>query len=421
MTAFRFVHTAGLHLDSPFLGLQEVSEDVASELREATFRTFDRIVDLCLDARADFLLVAGDVYDSRDRSLRAQLRFRDNLRRLSEKGIPTYVVHGNHDPLNRWSATLEWPEQAHIFGGDDVTSVPVVRDGETIAHVYGISYPTQDVRRNLARKFRRIDDGAFAIGLLHCNVGDDTGHDPYAPCTLDDLTRADMDYWALGHVHNHRILSPEKPAVVYAGNPQGRNPRELGPRGCYVVEVNGRGHPTTEFVPVDTIRWFWESVPIEGIETDEALVSALEEACQRMREQAEGRPALGRIGFAGRSPVYRSLTRPGFVTDLLDSVRETQGGEDPFVWIERLEVDARPPIDLEERRAGQDFVADFLSIVDDYRKDPDRVESLRTHLEPLFLSQRAHRFLDDPTDEELRERLEAASVMCLDLLVAEED
>ena len=421
MTAFRFVHTADLHLDSPFVGLQEVNDQVASELREATFRTFDRIVDLCLERAADFLLVAGDVYDARDRSLRAQLRFRDGLKRLSDAGIASFVVHGNHDPLNRWSATLEWPEQAHFFGARGVTSVPVVRDGETIAHVYGISYATQDVRRNLATKFRRNDDGPFAIGLLHCNVGDDTGHDPYAPCTLADLIQVGMDYWALGHVHNHQVLSHEGPTIVYPGNPQGRNPRELGPRGCYVVEIDAGGHPTAEFVPMDTVRWFWESVPIEQLETDEALIAAVEGACQRMREQAEGRPSLGRIGLTGRGPAHRSLVRPGFVTELLDSVRATQEGEDPFVWVERLEVDTRPPIELDERRSGQDFVGDFLGLVAGYREDPKQVDSLRTHLEPLYLSQRAHPLLDAPTDHELREWLDAAEAMCLDLLTAEDD
>ena len=106
MNAFRFVHTADLHLDSPFLGIQEVNEHVAGELREATFRTFDRIVELCLKRHVDFLLIAGDIYDSRDRSLRAQLRLRDGLRPLSEAGIPTFIVHGNHDPLDSWSATV---------------------------------------------------------------------------------------------------------------------------------------------------------------------------------------------------------------------------------------------------------------------------------------------------------------------------
>jgi DNA repair exonuclease SbcCD nuclease subunit len=418
---FRFVHTADLHLDSPFIGLQAVSPPVASELREATFRTFDRIVDLCIERSADFLLVAGDIYDSRDQSLRAQLRFRDNLRRLCDSGIPTFIVHGNHDPLSGWSASLAWPEQVHIFGGREVTSAPVLRDGETIAHVYGMSYATQDVRTNLARMFRRDDDGPFALGLLHCNVGQDTGHEPYAPCALEDLKLSGMDYWALGHVHNHDILAHERPMVVYPGNPQGRNPRELGPRGCYVVDVDSRGDCGADFVPVDTIRWFRATVSIDELESDDALVSAVEGACLRMREQAEGRSALGRIGLIGRGPLYRSLARPGFVTELLERVRETEGSGDPFVWIERMEVDVRPPIDLQERRAGQDFVADFLGLVDDYRGDPQRIESLQAHLEPLFQSSRARRFLDAPTEEELRQWLEVAEAMCLDLLAAEGD
>ena len=74
MTAFTFVHTADLHLDSPFVGIQQVDDHVASQLREATFDTFERIVQLCLTRGVDFLVIAGDIYDGRDRSLRAQLR-----------------------------------------------------------------------------------------------------------------------------------------------------------------------------------------------------------------------------------------------------------------------------------------------------------------------------------------------------------
>ena len=260
MKPFSFVHTADLHLDSPFVGLRDVDEKVVREIREATFHTFDRIVDLCVDRKADFLLVAGDIYDGRDRSLRAQLRFRDGLRRLSDEGISSFVVHGNHDPLDSWAATLEWPERAHIFGGNAVTAEPVERDGQTIALVYGISYPTQEVRANLARKFRRRDDGKFAIGLLHCNVGVDTGHEPYAPCTMKDLAGAGMDYWALGHVHNNRVLSSKEPMIVYPGNPQGRTPLEVGARGCYFVEVRETGRARAEFVPVDSVRWQWSAM-----------------------------------------------------------------------------------------------------------------------------------------------------------------
>ena len=419
MKAFNFVHTADLHLDSPFLGLREVDQHVATELREATFRSFDRIVDLCLERGADFLLVAGDIYDSRDRSLRAQLRFRDGLKRLTDAGISSFVVHGNHDPLDSWAATLEWPKRAHVFGGKRVTGVPVVRNGETIAYVYGISYPTQEVRQNLAERFRRADDAPFAIGLLHCNVGENTGHEPYAPCTLESLTKCGMDYWGLGHVHNQRMISHEKPMVVYAGNPQGRHPGELGARGCYMVTVDEEGRPAAEFVPVDTIRWFWETVPTEELGSDEALIRAVEAACQRVREQAESRPAVGRITLVGRSPIHQSLVRPGFVAELAQRVREAEGSETPFVWVERIDVATRPPVDVEARRSGHDFVADLLSHVERYRVNSELLQPLGERLEPLF--RRAHRFLESPTDEELREWLEEAEVMCLDLLVAEEE
>lgn len=143
VTNFRFVHAADLHLDSPFVGLLEVDKDIASDLREATYRSFDRIVDLCLERGADFLLIAGDVYDSRDRSLPAQLRFRDGLRRLSGTGIPSFVVHGNHDPLDGWAATLEWSDLVYIFGGEKVTAfqwfLTAIPSGHSVQAFAGIT------------------------------------------------------------------------------------------------------------------------------------------------------------------------------------------------------------------------------------------------------------------------------------------
>ena len=102
MPPFRFVHAADLHLDSPFKGLEQLGsgfEHIAAALREATFKAFDSVIDLCIKQKADFLLVAGDVYDGTDRSLKAQIYFRDGLDRLSKAGVRSYVIHGNHDPL----------------------------------------------------------------------------------------------------------------------------------------------------------------------------------------------------------------------------------------------------------------------------------------------------------------------------------
>jgi DNA repair exonuclease SbcCD nuclease subunit len=46
-----------------------------------------------------------------------------------------------------------------------------------------------------------------------------------------------MDYWALGHIHKHAVLSTTQPTAVYCGNPQGRDPGETEPRGCYLVPL----------------------------------------------------------------------------------------------------------------------------------------------------------------------------------------
>ena len=421
MQAFTFVHTADLHLDSPFIGLEQIDTDVAAVLKDATFRAYDNIIDLCIKSSARFLLVAGDVFDSRDQSVRAQLRFRDGLERLNEAGIQSFVVHGNHDPLDGWRASLAWPKRTHIFQGDKVEVVPIVDDGgNSVAHVYGISYPTRDVKRNLATEFHRTDDGLYAIGLLHCNVGENTGHEPYAPCSVEDLVHSGMDYWALGHVHTRSTLRSADPLIIYPGNPQGRNPRELGARGCYVIDVDDGGYARERFVEVDTVRWFEEELSIASMESDDQLITEVEDICTRIRTQSDGRPAVGRVRITGRGRLYRTLTRPGFVTDLAQRLRETEGRAQPFVWIERIELEARPEIDLEERRSGQDFVADFLDIVESYRSDPGRIELLRPHLDPLIGSHRASRLIDEPTADELRAYLELAQDICLDHLTDED-
>ena len=420
MPAFTFVHTADLHLDSPFVGLEQIDPEVASVLKDATFRAFDNIIDLCIERHARVRLGAGGVSDSGDRSRIAQLRFRDGLKRLDEEGIESLIVHGNHDPLDGWTASLTWPDRTHIFRGDEVEAVPIVDSaGNLMAHVYGISYPTRDVRTNLAAEFRRTEDGPYAIGLLHCNVGDNTGHEPYAPCSVDDLVRSGLDYWALGHVHTRRTLRSADPLIIYPGNPQGRNPRELGPRGCYVIDVDETGHAQERFVEVDAVRWFEEELSIASLETEDQLIAQVEDICTRIRTQANGRPAVGRVRITGRGPLYRTLVRPGLLAGLVQRLRETEGRDQPFVWIDRIEMQARPEIDAEERLSGQDFVADFLQVVESYRGDTDRLESLRPHLDPLIQSQRAGRLIEEPSVADLAAYLEQAQDICLDYLTDE--
>lgn len=420
MTSFSFVHAADLHLDSPFQGVTAQSERIAKKLRSATFEAFENIVKLCIDRRVDFLVVAGDVYDSEDRSLQAQLRFRDGLAQLASHGIQSFVAHGNHDPLDGWRATIDWPNGVHVFS-ERVETVSATRNGTPIAALTGVSYPRRQETRNLVPLFAQVlqdhphADSCFRIGVLHTNLGKNTEHEPYAPCELSDLTSTGIDYWALGHIHTRDII-PGEPHVVYPGNPQGRSVRELNERGCVVVEVTNDRQVAVEFVPTDVVRWQVAELGIDGLSTIDGLDDALASLVEEHRDRAAGRPTVCRIRLTGRGPLYRELRRESSLPELLERTRERHANEEPFAWIETIELDCRPEIDLDQRRRSPDLVGELLRVADDLRQKPLRDE-LSAVLKDLYENRRVQKAVtNDLTDHQLEQLLREAELLCVDRL-----
>ena len=417
---FRFLHCADLHLDSPFEGIQADDPEIAAVLRDATFKAFERVVDVGRERHVDFLIVSGDVYDGADRSLRAQLKFRDALHRAAEAGIECFVAHGNHDPLDGWEADLKMPERVHRFGGDDVEMIPIVRDGEEVVHVYGISYLVREVRQNLASRFRREEDTPFAIGVLHCNVGGDTNHDNYAPCLMDDLTAAGMDYWALGHIHTANVLKENRPCIVYPGNTQGRSVRETGARGCCLVEVDEAGQIRHEFIETDAVRWFEETVDIAELETLDDLLNELDDTRESVRSRADKRAAVLRLRVTGRGKLHAHLQRPDTDRDLLGRLRDGEPGRSDFVWVESIRLATLPEIDIEQRRSVEDFVGDFLRAAENLRNRADKASAIRELLtnRPEHATIAAE--LERLSESELLAILQDAEAMGLDHLLSDE-
>ncbi|HEY7937766.1 MAG TPA: DNA repair exonuclease [Candidatus Limnocylindrales bacterium] len=416
----RFVHTGDLHLDSPFLGLgQAVPERIESSLRDATLRSWDRIVGLAIDSRADGVLVAGDVFEGANRTLRAQVAFRDGLDRLAREHIPSFVVTGNHDPLNGWEPAVSWPDLAHRFPANTVTSRPMLRDGVELARVHGISYGTRDITRNLAATFRRDGDEPFAIGLLHANVGGIEGHANYAPCSLSDLSASGMDYWALGHIHKHGILRSADPAIVYCGNPQGRDPGETDPRGCYLVDVDEHGHVAAEFQAMDVVRWQRLSVSIDGVPTEEALIEAVGDAIEAAADAA-GRSIVALVTLTGRGPLHGSLRRTAVLHDLHELVRQRFGAGEPFAWLETLRDQTRPSIDLAARREAGDLLGEALREFERSRNALRQGQEADLHdlLADLYDQPRVRRALAgaQPSTTDLLADLDAAEARVIDLL-----
>ena len=360
--AFRFLHTADLHLDSPFGGLSEAAPPgVASAVRRATLGSWRRIVELAVSEGVDFVLVAGDVFDSDERTIRGQLAFVDGLRTLAEAGIPSFVVTGNHDPLSGWEPSLAWPAGAYRFGAGQVESRPVTREGVEIARVHGISYGVRDVRENLASRFRKEPGSRFAIGLLHANVGGQPGHENYAPCSVADLLGSGMDYWALGHVHRPQVLREGSPAIVYAGNPQGRDPGELEPRGAMLVSVDGAGRAGVELRELDEIRWVARTVDIAGHGDLDELLGRLERELDEARAAA-GRPVIARVELTGFGRLHAELQRSDAIRDLRERLVDRLASQEPFVWLAALHDGTRPREARAIERAGE-FLGELEAVV----------------------------------------------------------
>ncbi|PTH54112.1 DNA repair exonuclease, partial [Staphylococcus arlettae] len=68
----KFIHCADLHLDSPFKSRSYLSQSIFEDMQNSAYESFTRIVDLALTEEVDFLIIAGDLFDQQNRTLRAE-------------------------------------------------------------------------------------------------------------------------------------------------------------------------------------------------------------------------------------------------------------------------------------------------------------------------------------------------------------
>ena len=413
---FKFIHCSDLHIDSPFKGFSSVEGSLVETFRKSTYQAFQNIVELALKENVEAVLIAGDIYDGANKSLEAQLKFRRELQKLSDAEIDTFIVHGNHDPLDSWSASIKWPERVYVFPGTQVEYLPVKKNGILKAYIHGISYPTRDVRKNLAQNFSRGNNNEiFAIGLLHANVGHQSGHDNYAPCSIDDLIAAKMDYWALGHIHSFQVLRDSNPAVVYSGNSQARHMRESGEKGCCLVTLNKDIAPIIQFIPVDAIRYIQGEVDLTGTISLEEVIHVVRSKCENFADQTKQRDVFISLSLNGRTQVHSELKRGDTVQELQEEIRTYFQGRASSIWL-TLKLDTAGIYDIESLRKGKDFIADFVNLFELEEKEKSLAD-LKEVLKPAFDTWQGEKYLNNLSNEEMKDILVKAKSLCLDKLL----
>lgn len=280
MASIRFIHSADLHLGSPFSGMKGLDAEQWKILQNSTLAAFERLISYTLETGPDFLLIVGDVYDGEDRNLRAQHRFQQGMEQLHKAGIPVFLSHGNHDHLSGGAASFDLPANVHVFQ-DRVENVTLTVGGATVK-IAGFSYGRRHVTESMIEHYPVKETGVFQIGMLHGSEESDTEHAMYAPFRKEQLLDKKYDYWALGHIHKRQQLSLDPP-IVYPGNLQGRHRKESGPKGFYEVVLTD-GHAELEFIGA-------EAVCFERIEVDCSGVQHMNELFSVAKEQIEAHDA----------------------------------------------------------------------------------------------------------------------------------
>jgi exonuclease SbcD len=381
--AFRFLHLADLHLDTNFGGRPETRE----RLRAATREAFERAVDYAIEQRLDAVLAAGDLYDDPILSLKTELWLVAQVERLASEGIWFLACCGNHDPgaSHLRAAKLgveapspeaaDWRRRVHLFRRPVPEAVRVTdRDGNAVGIVVGAGHASETEAGNLAAAFPGVDETLPVVGLLHTHVATahaSEGHDRYAPSTAADYERLAYSYWALGHIHIRQQAVGELP-VFYAGNLQGRNPREIGEKGGYVVEAHPRAAAEPAFVPFAPVRW--ERLGIDALPDSNALAVLVEDLARRIdaiRESTAGELAV-RVELSGPSPSARALRDADERRQIEDALMARTGALEVQLRADRVSQ----ATDSAALRESPTVVSKALELIEAAGADPELLDSL---------------------------------------------
>ncbi|GEO98546.1 metallophosphoesterase family protein [Methylobacterium haplocladii] len=357
--AYRFVHAADIHLDSPLRSLALRSPDLAALIGDATRQALIRIVDLCLDERVDALLLAGDLYDGEQTSMKTARFLADQIRRLHTAGIRVFVIRGNHDALSKITKELVFPDTVTVFGGRADT-VAIDRDGDRFSvAIHGLSFSQAQAPESLLAKYRLAVEGAVNIGILHTSLAGAEGHDLYAPCSPADLRATGFRYWALGHIHKRSVLEGDC-TIVMPGMPQGRDINEAGPKSVSLVTIGDDRAIRVEERAIGVAQFERVTVDATGIAEWRDLIGAVGSALEAARMRVAAQHLVARLHLTGTTPLAWRMRRDG---DLLKAEAEAHAGLVGACWIEKLEIACTQPGDASPSRS--DPLHELRRLIDD--------------------------------------------------------
>ena len=375
---FQFIHAADIHLDSPLHKLNSYEGAPVEAFRRATRRAFENLVQLAISEKVAFVLIAGDLYDGDWKDYNTGLYLVSQMTKLRDAGIFVFIVAGNHDAAGKITKTLRFPDNVRLFPANKPATY-TLEDLQVAVH--GQSFASQVVTKNLSASYPDTVPGWYNIGLLHTCATGREGHEPYAPCALQDLKNKGYDYWALGHVHQYEVLDGQPP-IVFSGCTQGRHIRETGPKGCVLVTV-GESHASEyAFFALDVARWATIEVDVAAAQSGYDVVDRIRRATGTLLAQNEGMPMALRIVITGETGAHTEILSDieRWINEIRATALDIGGG---MVWVEKVKIRTkRPPSDQSlEHKEGA--IGELLKLFDELSAETATNKALAAELADL--------------------------------------
>lgn len=402
---FRFVHAGDFHLELPPGGISFVPDHLRQSLLDAPYRAAQRVFETALAEEADFVVLCGDLLDPNETGPRGPLFLVEQFARLRDRGIPVYWAGGRIDPPEAWPAAFALPDNVFRFPAGRVDEFVFRRESAPVARLIGVS--------RAAGRAVRIGDfvpdpaGLFSIGLIHGTA------DP------NSLRGRQINYWALGGNHRQHTLFHSPYIAHYPGSPQGREPKEHGPHGATIVQVDPQRGVRMAPASADWIRWQTESVAVEASTSRAELEQLLEGQVRSLVQANPGVELLVTWRVLGEGPLLGQLRHGRLAAELLDTLRQKYGSASPVVW--SISLVAEPPEVLPTEYYEQETIlGDFLREVRRYQISPDELLELEEYLAESHLAGTLGSTVEI-ADNRVRERvLREAAMLGIDLLSGEE-
>ena len=264
----KIIHCADLHLDSKMTS--HLSKEQAKERKNEILRTFTRMVDYAKKNSVKVILIAGDLFDTRNVSAMARNTVRDVITQNSE--IDFLYLKGNHDDDNFLAKLDELPENLYLFS-DEWTS-----------YMYGnivISGLELNERNSLtAYNSLVLDHDAFNIVTMHGQLTGYRNKDKAETISLDDLKNKNIDYLALGHVHGFHMNKMDNRGIYcYPGCLEGRGFDECDPKGFVVLDIDETSlKASVNFVPMGYRTLYTMLVDVTGVRTTQDAAVRINQA-----------------------------------------------------------------------------------------------------------------------------------------------